>query len=208
MSLKRLAVTAVLMVIALAVSATAQRNEVAGLIGRTFISDQGIPGATFQQNFISSGNGLTIVGDFARRFRERGILSLSVEVPFAFNPDEDLQTGANLIPSQYSSFFVTPSARFNLFSQSVLSPFLSVGGGYGRFNESKTLNQGTPNPGKTGTNTGVFQIGTGFEVRVKKTIGVRLDIRDFWSGVPQLNVDTGKSRQHNFFVGGGFVFHF
>jgi hypothetical protein len=26
--------------------------------------------------------------------------------------------------------------------------------------------------------------------------------------VPQLNVDTGKSRQHNLFVGGGVVWHF
>jgi hypothetical protein len=33
-------------------------------------------------------------------------------------------------------------------------------------------------------------------------------VRDFWSGVPQLNVDTGKSRQHNIFGGGGVVWHF
>jgi hypothetical protein len=37
---------------------------------------------------------------------------------------------------------------------------------------------------------------------------LRLAARDFWSGVPQLNVDTGKSRQHNIFVAGGIVWHF
>ena len=208
MSLKRFAITVMLLATCFVVPAPAQRYEVAGLVGRTFISNQGIPGATFQQNFISSGNGLTIEGEVGRRLTERGLLSFSVEVPFAFNPDEDLQTGANLIPSSYSSFFVTPAARLNVFARSAVSPFISVGGGFGRFNESKTLNQGTPNPGRTGTNTGVFQIGTGLEVRPWNTVGVRLDVRDFWSGVPQLNVNTGKSRQHNIFVGGGFVFHF
>jgi hypothetical protein len=208
MSVKRLAITGLMLVTALVVSSAAQNNEAAALIGRTFISDQGIPGATFTPNFISSGNGLTIEGDVAHKLRELGLLSLWVEVPFAFNPDEDLQTGANLIPSQYSSFFVTPAARVNLFTKAVLSPFLSVGGGYGHFNESKTLNQGTPNPGKTGTNTGVFQIGAGFEAKPWQTLGFRLDVRDFWSGVPQLNVNTGKSRQHNILVGVGVVFHF
>jgi hypothetical protein len=28
------------------------------------------------------------------------------------------------------------------------------------------------------------------------------------SGVPPLTVNTGKSRQHNFYVGGGAVFRF
>jgi len=118
MSLKRLAITALLLVNGFVVFAAAQKNEVAGLVGRTFISDRGIPGATFQQNFISSGNGLTVEGSYARRLTERGFLALAFEVPFVFNPDEDLQTGANLIPSQYSSFFVTPAARLNVFARS------------------------------------------------------------------------------------------
>jgi hypothetical protein len=37
---------------------------------------------------------------------------------------------------------------------------------------------------------------------------VRGEARDFWSGVPQLNVDTGKSRQHNYFVAAGIVWRF
>jgi hypothetical protein len=37
---------------------------------------------------------------------------------------------------------------------------------------------------------------------------LRGEARDFWSGVPQLNVNTGKSRQHNIFVGIGIVWEF
>jgi len=33
-------------------------------------------------------------------------------------------------------------------------------------------------------------------------------VRNFYSGVPEVHVDTGKSRQHNYFVGGGGGWHF
>ena len=64
------------------------------------------------------------------------------------------------------------------------------------------------NPGKTGTTSGVFQVGAGLDVKLFGRFSVRGEVRDFFSGIPQLNVDTGKSRQHNFFVGAGVVWHF
>jgi hypothetical protein len=45
-------------------------------------------------------------------------------------------------------------------------------------------------------------------VKIWRNLRLRGEVRDFYTGVPQLNVDTGKSRQHNFFVGGGAVWHF
>jgi hypothetical protein len=45
-------------------------------------------------------------------------------------------------------------------------------------------------------------------VKLIKKFSLRGEVRDFWSGVPQLNIDTGKSRQHNYLVGGGVVWHF
>jgi hypothetical protein len=63
-------------------------------------------------------------------------------------------------------------------------------------------------PGKTGTSTGVFQIGGGIDVKILPRLSLRGQVRDFFSGIPQLNVDTGKSRQHNLFVGGGVIWHF
>jgi hypothetical protein len=49
----------------LAVSAAGQKNEVGGLLRRTFVSDQGIPGATFSDPIMHSGKGLTIGGQYA-----------------------------------------------------------------------------------------------------------------------------------------------
>jgi hypothetical protein len=45
-------------------------------------------------------------------------------------------------------------------------------------------------------------------VRLFNRFSLRGEVRDFWSGVPQLNVTTDNSRQHNIFVGGGLVWHF
>ena len=51
-------------------------------------------------------------------------------------------------------------------------------------------------------------MGVGLDVRIFNYLTIRGQLRDFNSGVPQLNIDTGKSRQHNLFVGGGVVWHF
>jgi hypothetical protein len=42
-----------------------------------------------------------------------------------------------------------------------------------------------------------------------RSLSIRGEARDFWSGTPNLPLaDTGKSRQHNYFVGGGVIWHF
>ncbi len=136
------------------------------------------------------------------------VLALALEVPFVVDPDEDVHAAQNLVPKQYSSFFVTPAARLNVFPATSVSPWVSFGGGFGHFSESSTLEFGGTNPGKTGTTTGVLQAGVGLDVKLYKNFSLRGEAREFWSGVPQLNVDTGKSRQYNLFAGGGIVWHF
>jgi len=39
-------------------------------------------------------------------------------------------------------------------------------------------------------------------------LGGRFEARDFYSGTPALNVDTGRSRQHNYYVGVGVIHRF
>ena len=198
----------VLVPILVANAAPQEKNELTGIIGRTFISDQGVKGTTAVDPNVHFGNGLSFEVNYGRHLLTGGLVGLTAEVPFVVNPDEDLHFSLNLIPEGYSSFFVTPSIRANLLPDSGLSPWLSVGGGFGHFSESSTLEYGGPNPGKTGTTSGVFQIGGGLDVKIWHAIRVRGQVRDFYSGVPQLNVNTGKSRQHNLFVGGGVVWRF
>jgi hypothetical protein len=211
MSLKHLTIGALVAVCTFVAQAAAQKNELSGLIGRTFTSDQTIQGAPAYDPELRFGSGLTFEVNYARRVigTERSFSSLSLEIPFVVNLDEDLHAAQNVIPKQYSSYFVTPAARLNVFSNQGVSPWVSFGGGFGYFRESSTLEfEGIPNPGKTGTSTGALQAGLGLDVRFFHKFSFRGEARDFWSGVPQLNVNTGRSRQHNLFAGGGIVWHF
>jgi hypothetical protein len=189
--------------------ATAQeRNELTGLLGRTFVSDHAAVDTSTPGALLTSGAGFSLEGNYGRRFLDLGLIALTGEVPFVVNVGENPHFNLNLVPKDYKSFFVTPSLRANLFPDHGLSPWVSLGGGFGYFKESSTLQNGGANPGKTGTTSGILQAGAGLDVRLFTRFSLRGEIRDFYTGVPQLNVDIGKSRQHNFFVGGGVIFHF
>jgi hypothetical protein len=210
MSLKHLTIGAVVVVCTFVAQAAAQKNELSGSLGRTLTSNQSIEGAPAYDPDLRHGNGLTFEVNYARLIMVlgRGFLSLDLEVPFVMDPHEDLHAALNVIPQKYASYFVTPAARLNAFPGQPISPWVSLGGGFGHFNASSTLESGSHNPGPTGTSTGVLQGGIGLDVKIWHGLSLRGEGRDFWSGVPQLYVNTGKSRQNNIFAGGGIVWHF
>jgi hypothetical protein len=208
MSLKHLTIGALVAICTIVAPAAAQKNEVSGSLGRIFISDQGILGAPAFDPNLHFGKGLTFEVNYARRVIDGQLWSLALEVPFVANLDEDVHSAQDVTPKQFSSIFVTPAARLNVFPNQAVSPWISLGGGFSHFGPSSTLEFGGPNPGKTGTTTGVLQAGVGLDVKIIGNFSLRGEARDFWSGEPQLNVNTGKSRQHNIFVAGGLVWHF
>jgi hypothetical protein len=194
----------------LGASAAAQdeKNELTGVVGRIFISDQGIPGATYFDPFVRSGEGISFEVNYAHRLFGTPVYALSGEVPAVFNLDEKLNSGSDVVPTDYKQIFVTPSARVNFFPYTAVSPWISFGGGFGHFSENQSLLYGGTNPGTSST-TGVLQGGLGLDVKVWRRISIRGQVRDFWSGTPDLPLAaTGKTRQHNFFVGGGAIWHF
>ncbi|MGA8272348.1 MAG: hypothetical protein WB919_12375 [Candidatus Sulfotelmatobacter sp.] len=193
-------------------SAQDEKNEITGIIGSTFISDQGIIGATYPNPFVRSGHGRTFEVNYSRRLLGTPIFAISGELPAVFNLDERLGSGSDVVPSSYKQIFVTPSVRANLFPATAFSPWVSVGGGFGHFSESSNLNYYGSNPGSSST-SGVLQGGFGLDVRPfqgrLKRLSLRGQVRDFWSGTPNLPLaDTGKTRQHNYFLGGGVIWHF
>jgi len=204
---------AVLLVSLVAASAAAQdeKNEVGGMIGRTFISNQGIKGAPFINSVISFGNGLSFEGEYARRFWVTPVYAISVEALLMYNSDEDINGGAYgfaVVPNNLSQLFVTPAARFNLFPTTAVSPWVSFGAGFGHISQSTNLIYGGANPGKS-TTSAVIEGGLGLDVKVWRKLSIRGEVRDFWSGEPDFPLaPTGKSRQHNYFVGGGAFWRF
>lgn len=204
MSAKRLAILIVLLCV-FAFSGFAQVNEVSVTVGRTFVSTQTV--RTFVSNpRIHFGNEESVAFNYSRLLKEHGIFGLSGELPVAIYPRMDLN--GEKVPEDIGALFITPSARLSFFPGQGLTPWLSAGGGYGRFREAPRLLFGGTNPGPTGTNTGVIQFGAGLDAWPWQRWGFRLEARDFYSGVPALNVTTTNSRQHNYYVGVGVIRRF
>jgi hypothetical protein len=210
---KRLWIAVVWVVAVLGPSALAQdeKNDIGGIIGRTFISDQGIQNATYFDPIIHSGNGLTFEGEYARRFFVTPVFAISAEGLVAYNHEEKLNAGAYgfaVVPQAYKQLFVVPAARVNLFPTTAVSPWASVGAGFGYITQSADLVYGGVNPGKS-TTSAVIEGGLGLDVKVWSKLSMRGEVRDFWSGEPDFPLaPTGKTRQHNYFVGGGAFWRF
>ena len=213
MSGKHLWIAVLTMMAILTASAVAQdeKNELGGALGRTFISNQGIKNASFANPIIAFGKGLSFDIEYGRRLIVTPVWAISGEVVAMVNHDEDVNGGAYLfavVPTQISQIFVTPAARLNLFPTTAVSPWISLGAGFGHIGEGSILAYGGPNPGK-GTTSGVFEGGFGLDVKVWKKLSMRGEVRDFLSGVPDFPLaPTGKSRQHNYFVAGGAFWRF
>ncbi|MFZ0864832.1 MAG: hypothetical protein WCA27_17965 [Candidatus Sulfotelmatobacter sp.] len=96
----------------------------------------------------------------------------------------------------------------NLFPTTAVSPWISLGAGFGHIGQGSTLIYGGSNPGKS-TTSGVVEGGFGVDVKVWSRLSIRGEVRDFWSGEPDFPLaPTGRSRQHNYFVGGGAFWRF
>lgn len=204
---KRLAVL-VVPVLFLVSSARAQVNELSITAGRAFVSTQTILNSSAFDPHIHFGNEEMFEFNYGRLLKTHNFLGLYAELPVAIYPRMDVHTFEGKTPKDIGALFVTPSVRLNFFSGDSVTPWVSVGGGYGRFRQAPVLTFDLPNPGPTGTNTGVVQFGAGLDVWVWHRWGARLEGRDFYSGAPALNVDTGRSRQHNYYVGLGVVHRF
>jgi hypothetical protein len=186
--------------------AISPRNEVSGVLGRTFLRDPHVPG--FDSDVLLD-NGISFELGYGYRIRENQVYSLSGEVPMLFLPHERVRFIGSLTPDSYRSYLLTPSLRANFLPHTYLSPWGSAGVGIGHFTSGSNLEfRGGPNPGETGSTGVVIQFGAGLDVRITRRLALRTEIRDYWSGVPQLNVDTGKSRQNNLFIGSGVIWHF
>lgn len=214
MSGKQLFISVLLLVTTLAATASAQdeKNELGGNAGKIFISDQGIKGASYFNPTIHSGKGWAFDVEYARRVIVTPVYSLSGEVLFAYNPDEDLNagtTGDAVVPTNYKEMFITPAARLNLFPTTAVSPWVSFGAGFGHISQSKALVfGGNTNPGTSSTSAAI-EMGLGLDVKVWKKLSIRGGLRDFWAGEPNFPLaPTGKTRQHNYFVSGGAFWRF
>jgi hypothetical protein len=190
------------------VTARAQKNEVGLLLGVTLPNTQTTEPLSPS---LDIKRGLTYQATYARRLLDAQLAVLELEVPFVATPSIDVRGPIPIAPSKYAYLFLTPGLRVRALPHAVISPFASIGGGYGRFRESDTAISGSPNVGRKGTNRGAWQFGGGADLKFISIIvplSLRGEIRDFYSGHPNFNVGLRDEKQHNVVVSGGIVLHF
>ncbi len=186
----------------------AGKNELAFLIGATQTPRLGIAG---NSSSIEVGSGFTLQLTYARRIAETGVVAWYVEFPAVAIPLQDVTSNIGATATNYDSFFIAPSLRLKFRPHERFAPWFSAGGGYALFDEGAELRDGTPNVTR-GTSTGALQFGGGIDVRtpikVLFPIGLRVEVRDFYSGKPTYNVRTDGTLQHNVVFSGGLLLTF
>ncbi len=184
--------------------AQAQNQELTFSLG-------GIPGQW--RTFQNPGGAAQISADrsfginYGHRFLSAGIAALYGEIEFAAIPNRIITASNATVAQNYASLYVTPGLRLKLFPSSRFSPWVAAGGGYALYQESAQLSNGQNTTNKF-LNRGVFDYGGGLDYRLFRFIGLRGEVRDFFSGNPNLNVALSSSTQHNVVASGGIILRF
>jgi opacity protein-like surface antigen len=199
-----------LAVAAVTVPARAQSQEPGQNQELTF-SLGGIPGQT--RSFQGSAGAAQISADrsfginYGYRFLDAKIAALYGELEFVAIPNRALTAASATVPQNYASLYLTPGVRLKFLPGSRLSPWAAIGGGYGLYQQSAQLSNGQNTTNKF-LNRGVFEYGGGLDYRLFRFIGLRAEVRDFFSGNPNLNAALNSSTQHNVVASGGIILRF
>jgi hypothetical protein len=178
----------------LAVSALAQKIELAAGVG-----------GYFPVNVSGVGNAVAIEGNPAFRIASIPFLSAYVEVPVVGTLNSHVRTAGLTSSASYSALFIAPGLRVKFWPGFFVSPWVAAGGGLAHYSGSSGLRL----LGGTDThNTGVFDYGGGLDVKIAPYLSLRGEVRDFYSGGLGFNLATFNERQHNIVATTGLVLRF
>lgn len=197
-----------------------ERNEVGLQIGGIVTPSQGLAqganligpgGTTLPTQDLPIASSLTLGAEYDRAVLQRQKFAIDGGIDFLASPlDVKLSQSSQNAIGQYAFVFLTPHVRLKFHPQRAFSPWLLFGGGYARLRESAPT---AVSSFKSGTNTGTFVFGGGVDTRpvihIRKIgVGFRLEVRDFYSGLPNYNVNVGGGLQTNLAFTGGLLLKF
>ena len=187
----------ILLICTVPVCALAQANELA--IGG---------GAQVSFNTTSNvGVGAAIQGSYARRVVHVPFLSLYAELPLTAGFRISSRLPQQVATADYNSLFITPGVKLKFAPISPVSPYVVVGGGWARYHQLAT----STTPSSTHT-TGVFDYGFGLDFKVAPYLGLKTEVRDYFTGPLQFNTGlatlVNSDRQHNVVGIFGLAFRF
>ncbi len=176
--------------------ARAQSNEIALTVGGYFPIDSPVP----------VGHALSIEGNVAHRLAGVPLISAYLEVPITGTLTSSVTSAGLLSSASYSALFITPGLKLKLGAELPVSPYLAAGGGLARY--SKSANLAAVAASGTVTNTGVFDVGGGVDMKIAPFLGLRAELRDFYSGSPALSLPALRQRQQSLVATAGVVVRF
>lgn len=186
-------------VVGLSVAAWAQKADLALTVGAYHPVNNGF----------TSDNAFAIEGNIGIRLASVPFLTLMLEVPVAGTLDSTVPASALSSVGTYSSIFITPGLRLKLAPSFPISPYIATGGGLAHFRRSASQ---TPSGQSNSVNKGVWDIGGGLDLKIAPFVGLRAEVRDFYSGSPETRLSqvtgTFRQRQHNIIGSAGVVLRF
>jgi hypothetical protein len=155
---------------------------------------------------VSSDTGTALEANYGYRIAALGIASVYLETQFVANGLRDVHSAFTAAPHDYATLFVTPGVRVKFLPKSRIAPWVAAGGGYAAYQQSSLTLAGAPNPPASHyLNTGAIDFGGGVDLPGWRWVGLRAEIRDFYTGNPAFNAPLSASGQHNVVAGGGLV---
>ena len=154
------------------------------------------------------GSGTALQANYGYRLVERSNYALYGEVHFLANLQRKVSSQDQTLTRDVATIFVTPGLRLKLFPRKVVAPYFAVGAGYAAFEQSTATLDAKPNSASRELSRGVLAFGGGVDVRFWRFIGLRAEVRDFYSGSPAYNSAAFRGGQHNVVAGGGLVLRF
>jgi len=192
-----------LLIFACAPAVFAQEHELALLVGRLKASDHTLD--SVGQVKAAFDGAVTYQINYANRMVNGELASLHWELAITGAPRTGVKSSNVLLPRNYSTLIFTPGLKLKIFPGGGFSPYLVGGVGLGRFSQSGTNINGSPNTGDRSNTSFVFNYGGGVDLNVLGPISVRGEVRDFMTGTPSFSTPFLNDRQHNLFVGAGIV---
>ncbi len=184
-------------------TAGAQQQELGLTLGGIVSQQRSTP-----QGKLDLGSGLALQANYGYRLLRSEKLALYVETHFLANGLRDIRSVNVNATRDVATLFVTPGLRIKFFPGKAISPFAAAGGGYALYEQSTATIDGRPNPASRFTHRGAFDFGGGIDAPLWRFVGLRAEVRDFYTGNPSFNQIVSGNGQHNVVAGGGLVLRF
>lgn len=180
-------------------TAGAQRHELGLTMGRIHGPSRGN---------VEFDSGIALQADYGYRFLLRRQFAVSGIFHFAANGQREVRSANTAATRDVATAYFVPGVRVKFAPVGRLSPWITGGAGYALYEQSFFRIDGASNPAPRFTHRGALMFGGGADFPLWRWVGGRVEIRDFYTGSPSLNVPLQGPGQHNLVIGGGFALAF